>query len=83
MAVVDTSSARHSNSNSLQNPAADPVSVQLVKILTKKSGKQAELETQNALHLIVPHLAAERRSARLLTSFHSAQDLEAAIVATG
>ena len=58
----------------------DSVLVQLVKILATKSDKQAELETQNALHSVVPHLAAERRSARLLTSFRSARDLEAVIV---
>ncbi len=61
----------------------DSVLVQLVKILATKSGRQVELETQNALHSVVPHLAAERRSAHLLTSFHSAQDLVSAVVSAG
>ncbi len=82
VAAVDNSSARRSNLYSVRDPAVDSVLVQLVKILARKSDKQAELETRNALHLIVPHLATERRSARLLTSFRSARDLEAVIVST-
>ena len=75
-------SKRHMDLHSLQNPAVDSVLVRLVRILTKRSGKHVELETQNALHSVVPHPAAERRSGRLLTSFHSAQDLVSAVEST-
>ena len=71
------------NLRSLRDLAVDSVSIQPVQIRAKKSDRHAELETQNALHSISPHLAVERRSACLLTSFHSAQDLEAATVSTG
>ena len=73
-------SERHSNLRSLQDPAVDSVSVQLVKIRTKRFDRLVGVETRNALGLVVQLLAAELPSKRLLTSLHSAQDL---IAATG
>ena len=70
------------NWRSLQDPAVDSVSVRLVEILTRKSGRLAEPEMRNALHS-VPLLATERQSTDLLVSLRPAQDLVAAIESTG
>ena len=67
---MEIRSERHSSLHSLQDPAVDSVSVQLVKIRPRRFDKLLGVETRNALQL----LAAELPLTRLLASLHSAQD---------